>query len=550
MKIEYSVSPDGEKFPLPAEKDYREEFKRLKKIVAKHKKLKREIVVVMGVGFVGAAMAAVIADTEDEEGKPSKFVIGMQRPSVRSYWKIPVLNKGVSPVTSEDKELAPMIERCVLEKQTLTATFSYDALSLADTVVVDIQCDYHKEDLGNIHSGFADMSPLEESLAIMAEHIPPDALVLIETTVAPGTTEQIAYPIMKKVFQRRGIKSDPLLAHSFERVMPGKDYVASIRDFWRVCSGINKKARKRVEKFLNEVLNTKDYPLTVLDRPIESETAKIVENSFRATILAFLDEWSLFAERNGVDLTKVINAVKARPTHNNIIFPGPGIGGYCLPKDGGLGVWAYKHIHGFEDDIFKITPLAININDTRSLHVGQLTRDALRNMNRPIAAAEILLLGASYREDVGDTRYSGSELVVRRLTEMGAEMRVHDPYLSHWWEFEKQETYPKKGHSLARFFRNQDKLENLKMEKDLKKAFKGADAVIFAVRHRHYMDLDPDKVFDMVGNTFAVIDCFGILDDDKIRRYFELGCEVKGLGRGHVRWIKDEVRRGKVKGKK
>lgn len=550
MSIQYSVSPDGTKFPLPAEKDYKAELKRLKTLVARQKKMNREIVVVMGVGFVGVAMAAVIADTENKKGNPSKFVIGMQRPSTRSYWKIPILNQGISPVTSEDKELAPMIERCVNDKKTLTATFSYDSLSLADVVVVDIQCDYQKEALGDVRKGFAAMTPLEESLAIMAEYISPDTLVLIETTVAPGTTEQIAYPIMKKVFQRRGIKSDPLLAHSFERVMPGRDYVASIRDFWRVCSGINKKARKRVINFLDDVLNTKDYPLTVLDRPIESETAKIIENSFRASLLAFLDEWSLFSERNGVDLIKVINSIKQRPTHNNIIFPGPGIGGYCLPKDGGLGVWAYKHIHGFEDDIFKITPLAININDTRALHVGQLTRDALRNMNRPIAAADILVLGASYREDVGDTRYSGSELIVRRLTEMGAELRVHDPYLTHWWEFEKQDTYPKKGYSLARFFRNQEKLSNMKMEKDLKRAFRGADAVIFAVRHNHYLDLDPDKVVKMVGNSCAIIDCFGILDDQKIRRYFELGCEVKGLGRGHVRWIKDDVRRHKMKGKK
>ena len=133
-------------------------------------------------------------------------------------------------------------------------------------------------------------------------------------------------------------------------------------------------------KFLNEVLNTKDFPLTVMDRPIESETAKIVENSYRATILAFLDEWSLFAERNGVDLIKVIKAIKIRPTHSNMIFPGPGIGGYCLPKDGGLGAWAYKHILGFEDDIFSITTAAIDINDTRALHVAELTRDALRNM--------------------------------------------------------------------------------------------------------------------------------------------------------------------------
>ena len=115
--------------------------------------------------------------------------------------------------------------------------------------------------------------------------------------------------------------------------MPGKDYVKSIRDFWRVCSGMNKKARTKVVKFLKEILNTDDYPLTVLDRPIESETAKIVENIYRATMLAFLDEWSLFAERNGVDLLKVIESIKVRPTHSNIIFPGPGIGGYCLPKD-------------------------------------------------------------------------------------------------------------------------------------------------------------------------------------------------------------------------
>ena len=348
------------------------------------------------------------------------------------------------------------------------------------------------------------------------------------------------------MFRKRGIQKDPLLAHSFERVMPGKNYVSSIRDFWRVCSGVNEEATRGVVKFLNEVIHTEKFPLTVLDRPIESETAKIVENSFRATILAFLDEWSLFAEQNGVDLIKVIDAIKVRPTHSNIIFPGPGIGGYCLPKDGGLGLWAYRHIHGFEDDIFKITPLAININDTRSLHVAQLTRDALRNMGRPIASAEILVLGASYREDVGDTRYSGSELIVRRLTEMGAELRVHDPYVSHWWEFEKQDEYPASSQSLKRFFRGQEKLRDLRVEQDLKKALHGTDAVIFAVRHKHYMNLAPDEVVKSAGGPIALIDCFGILDDERIRRYFELGCEVKGLGRGHVKRIKDQARKERV----
>ncbi|MBW1962757.1 MAG: nucleotide sugar dehydrogenase [Deltaproteobacteria bacterium] len=547
MVKQYSISPDGEKFQLPEPDDYAREFERLKNIVHDQRDKGREIVVVMGVGFVGAVMAAVVADTEDENGNPLKFVIGMQRPSTRSYWKIPLLNRGLPPVQAEDPEVLPMIRRCVNEKQTLTATFTYDALKLADVVVVDVQCDYLKESLGDVKNGQADMAALEISLEIIAEHITPDALVLIETTVAPGTTEQVAYPIMRKVFRKRGVESDPLLAHSFERVMPGKHYVASIRDFWRVCSGTNEEATSRVVKFLEEVINTDDYPLTVLNRPIESETAKIVENSYRATILAFLDEWSLFAERNGVDLIKVLEAIRVRPTHSNIIFPGPGIGGYCLPKDGGLGMWAYRHIHGFEDDIFKITPLAININDTRALHVAQLTRDALRNMSRPLAAAEILLLGASYREDVGDTRYSGSELIVRRLTEMGAELRVHDPYVQHWWEFEKQDEYPSPTHSLKRFFRSQGKLADLHVEQDLSKALCGSDAVIFAVRHKHYLDLDPDKVVETAGSPLAVIDCFGILDDTQIKRYFELGCEVKGLGRGHVKRIKDQVRAEKEK---
>jgi nucleotide sugar dehydrogenase len=456
-----------------------------------------------------------------------------------------MLNRGVSPVKAEDPEVDELITRCVTESRTLTATFNSDALRLADCVIVDVQCDYIKNSIGDMRDGEADMAALEATLKTIGEKIPEECLVLIETTVAPGTTEFVAWPILKKEFTRRSLQKTPLLAHSFERVMPGKEYVSSIRDFWRVCSGCDKEARDRVEKFLHEVLNTAEYPLTVMDRPIESETTKIVENSYRATILAYLNEWSLFAERNGVDLIKVIKAIKMRPTHSNMIFPGPGIGGYCLPKDGGLGYWAYRHILGFEDgdDVFQITPTAIDINDTRSLHVAELTRDALRNMSRYIAGSRVLVCGASYRQDVGDTRYSGSEIVVRKLTEMGAEIAVHDPYVDHWHELESQDTYPAPGLSWKRFFRNQEHLTDIRINKDLKASLKGIDALILAVPHEPYMNLSPDEIVGWAGNPIAVIDCFGILDDDRIRRYFELGCEVKALGRGHIQRIKKEAQK-------
>jgi len=164
-------------------------------------------------------------------------------------------------------------------------------------------------------------------------------------------------------------------------------------------------------------------------------------------------------------------------------------------------------------------------------------------MGEQIAAVEVLVLGAAYREDVGDTRYSGSEIIVRKLTEMGAEIRVHDPYVQHWWEFELQDSYPSPGHSKARFFRNQEKLKELRIEPVLNKALKNIKAVIIAVKHEAYLNLNPVDIVKQIGHPAAIIDCFGILKDDAIRQYFELGCEVKGLGRGHIQRIKEDVRK-------
>lgn len=151
------------------------------------------------------------------------------------------------------------------------------------------------------------------------------------------------------------------------------------------------------------------------------------------------------------------------------------------------------------------------------------------------------MLGASYREDVGDTRYSGSEILIRRLAEMGAEIRVHDPYVEQWWEFNNQESYPDNTKSV--FFRNQERLRDLVVLKYLKVVLRDIDVLVLAVRHEEYLNLDPDEIVGLAQKPIAVVDCFGILDDVKIKRYLELGCEVKGLGRGHIQRMKREGKR-------
>ncbi len=127
-EVWYSVNPSGEKFPIPQKSDYQKEYERLQVLVGKARDEGKEIVVVMGVCFVGAVMAAIVADTRDKNGKNSKFVIGCQRPSPRSYWKIPMLNRGESPVKAEDPEVDILIKRCVKESKTLVAPFNSDCL--------------------------------------------------------------------------------------------------------------------------------------------------------------------------------------------------------------------------------------------------------------------------------------------------------------------------------------------------------------------------------------------------------------------------------------
>ena len=164
---------------------------------------------------------------------------------------------------------------------------------------------------------------------------------MIETTVPPGTCENVVKPIIEKQLTKRGFGSEDFyLGHSYERVMPGPQYIDSIREFPRVYAGINEISAILVEKFLKTIIDTSKCNLTRLENTNATEMAKVLENSYRAMNIAFAVEWSRFAEEAGVDLYAIVDAIRVRPTHNNLMYPGIGVGGYCLTKDPLLASWA------------------------------------------------------------------------------------------------------------------------------------------------------------------------------------------------------------------
>ena len=508
--LNVSIAPDGKKYPLPTEQENEKEREILKQITAEQRKLGRKIVAVQGLGFVGCVMATVVADATDKDGNPYYFVHGHQRASKRSFWKVPVINSGVPPVASSDPEVPEIFHRTVVEKKNFRATSEESVYSLVDVVVVDIQLDATKPSFGEAEKGYCDLMAFREGIRTLGQHIRPDCLVLVETTVPPGTCEKVVKPILEEEFTKRGIDiaaNPPLVAHSYERVMPGAKYVASIRDFWRVFSGVNEKSIELCREFLSNCLNVEEYPLTQLDSTNASELAKTMENTYRAVNIALTLEWARFAEQIGVDIFKVREAIRKRKgTHDNLLRPSLGVGGYCLTKDPVLANWAMQTLFGLEGCL-EMAIRGVNINDTMPLHTIEIIRREFESLSN----LKVAVLGVSYLENVGDTRHSPSKTLVEFLRKEFATALTHDPYVEAWPE-----------------------LDESKVESDLNAVLPGADVVIFAVGHDQYKGLKPEEVVAMCGTKPLIVDCSNFLSDATIAEYKKLGCKVRGVGKGHI----------------
>jgi nucleotide sugar dehydrogenase len=460
--------------------------------------LARPVVAVQGLGFVGAAMATAIASVHGPDGTPRFDVVGVEIPTPPGRAKAAAVDSGRLPMAVADVRLAEALAAAHAAGN-LRATTDERAYADASVTVVDVPVDL-ASDTG---AAAVDFSGLRAAIRTLGRYMRPGSLILVETTVPPGTTDRVVAPELAQALAERGLPPDAvLLAHSYERVMPGDAYLESLVHYWRCYAGTTPEAADACERFLSEVIDVEDYPLTRLHSTTASETAKVLENSYRATTIALMQEWGNLAETAGVDLFEVVDAIRLRPTHSNMRLPGFGVGGYCLTKDPLFGAVASRQLFEAPEVAFPVSRQAVEIN--RAMPLASL--DRLEEMlGGSVAGRAVLLMGVTYRPGVADTRYSASETFVREALARGAYVRCHDPLVMRWPELD------------------------LEVETGLTRP-PGVDAIVFALGDPAYAGLDFEEWF--AGERPAILDANGVLATAQRATLRGLGCHVASIGRG------------------
>lgn len=456
-------------------------------------------IVVIGMGYVGIPCAALLADV------PGFTVTGVQRRSERSGWKIDCLNGGRSPFEGDEPGLADLLERVACHKKSFRVTEDYSVCAQADAILLDVQTPTDGDHVPHYES-------LREVAAQAGCHLRPGTLVIVESTVAPGTTFNVVQPILEQESGLRAGDGGFYLAFSYERVMPGK-LLEFITDFPRVVGGVDGESTARAVALYRHIVKAEITPTDVLT----AEMAKVVENAYRDVNIAFANEVALACEAMGVDVYEVRRLINARPDRN-VHLPGAGVGGHCLPKDSWLlayGLAAYgKQASGGSaagpSPSLRIIPLAREINDGMPGHMLALIEDALAEAGRALAGSKVVLLGASYLENADDTRNTPAASLARLLLARGAEVIAHDPHVRH-----------------ADWKRALDGAE-VTLLHDLGEALRGTDCAALVTAHREYLALDPAWAAATM-RTAAVVDGRSALEAGAWRG---AGVAFRALGKG------------------
>ncbi len=441
-------------------------------------------VVIVGMGYVGVPLAAVLA------GVPGFDVVGVQRRSERSGWKIDLLNRGVSPYRLEP-ELGELLSSAV-SRGCLRVTDGFDACGDAECVVVTVQVPIDEERKPRFEN-------LRQISAEVGSRLRRGALVSLESTVPPGTTEKVVKPVLEDSSRMRAGDGFSLV-YSYERVAPGR-LVHNIRHLPRVVGGCTPRCTSRGVEFYRSICSAGVHPTDTAT----AEAAKLVENTYRDVNIAFANEAAVICGGMGVDFHRVRELVNGLPhvegeprldPYRRVHFPGAGVGGHCLPKD----PWLLLHGHEDEDFPPRLIPAARTVNDAMPGQMKRLIVDALGEQGVILSKARIVLLGLGFKGDTEDARNSPTLTLYELLRQEAGDAAVHDPYIERW--------------------------EGVPLIHSLDEAVEGRDCVVVTTRHSVYWGIDLGWLRDKM-NKPVIVDGRGVFNPGECRGE---GFTYRGIG--------------------
>jgi UDP-N-acetyl-D-mannosaminuronic acid dehydrogenase len=450
---------------------------------------------VVGMGYVGIPAAMLFADVLQFEK-----VYGFQRESATSGYKIEMLNRGESPLKGEEPGLEDLIEK-VVDAGKFECTSDFSRIAELDAVTLSIQTPFlNKRDL------LPNFSALKEGLKNVGRYLRPGMLVVLESTVTPGTTAGFAREILEK---ESGLTAgtDFALAHAPERVMVGR-LLRNLREHDRIVGGIDEASTLRATELYSPILTKgKVIPMSAT----AAEVTKTTENTFRDLQIAAMNELALYCEAMGINVYDVrtgVDSLKGEGITRAMLWPGAGVGGHCLTKDTyhlerGVQVLG-KDLLDYPAGEPSLYVLARHVNDFMPVHMLNLTRQGLKRVGKQLSGARIALLGWAFIANSDDARDPPSEPFREQAITAGARVVVHDPWVRS--------------------------VPGVEIEHDLSRVLSQADAVVIFTGHSQYRSLDPLTVKKLCGTSRPVIvDGRNVIDPDA---FIRTGFVYKGIGRG------------------
>lgn len=357
---------------------------------------KKSRIGVIGLGYVGLPLAVEFA-------KKGFEVVGIDVDAAR----VGILNKKRSyilDVTNEDI-------RAIVEAGLFYATSDYKVVKKLDVIIICVPTPLRK-------TKEPDISYIVNATESIARYRRKGQLIILESTTYPGTTDEVVLPALtKKGLQ---IDKDFFLAFSPERVDPGNIRFKT-RDIPKIVGGVTKKSAELARLFYNQIIKE----VTIVSSSKTAEMVKLLENTFRSVNIGLVNEIALMCDKLGINVWEVIEAAKTKPFGFMPFYPGPGLGGHCIPIDPLYLSWKAR-VHGFEA---RFIELADMVNSYMPEYIVKRTAEILNRFKKPLSGSKVLVIGVSYKKDVNDTRESPAMEIIRHLKKEGADVFYFDPYV-------------------------------------------------------------------------------------------------------------------------